>query len=286
MENVLFLGNGINRCFNGKSWEELITTIQKEHNPNIAYNDIKNLPMSMQVIAASQDHVDNAVKTLLPLLPVGVLSNDQIPILQQILSLPVEDIITTNYTFELEDAGEIGNTLGKIRRALRHSEPSKTSAEKDYLYRYFYVPDYEKRLWHIHGDISAPSKLVIGHFYYGRLTKTIGDYLSGFIRRNKYCENNGLPQECKSWVDAFLSKNIHILGFNMDFAEFDIWWMLCHKKRCFPQSKAFFYNKTSNLSIDKRLMLEAYGVTIIDITADQWIDFYNKALKAIKTNIQ
>lgn len=240
----------------------------------------------MQVIAASQDHVDNAVKTLLPLLPVGVLSNDQIPILQQILSLPVEDIITTNYTFELEEAAGLSNALTKIRRSICHAEKSNIKAENNYIFRYFNIPEYGKRVWHIHGDISAPSNLVIGHFYYGRLTKAVGDYLPKYVRRSKYCENNGLPQEYKSWVDAFLSKNVHILGFNIDFAEFDIWWLICHKKRLFSSSKVYFYSRSDSLTDDKRVMLEAYGVEIIDITAESWNEFYDIAIKTIKSNIE
>lgn len=244
------------------------------------------MPMSMQVIAASRDHVDNAVKTLLPLLPVGVLSNDQIPILQKILSLPVGDIITTNYTFELEEAAGLGNALTKIRRSLGHAEKSKIKAENDYIFRYFNIPEYGKRIWHIHGDISAPSNLVIGHFYYGKLTKSVGDYLPKYIRRSKYCEKNGLQQEYQSWVDSFLSKNIHILGFNIDFAEFDIWWLICHKKRLFPCSKIYLYSRNDSLTADKRVMLEAYGVEIIDIAAESWLEFYNIAIQTINSNIE
>ncbi len=59
--------------------------------------------------------------------------------------------------------------------------------------------------------------------------------------------------------------DLHIVGFSMDPAEMDLWWMLCCKKRNFPDTEVFFY-EPNNMSInesEKELLLKAYGVNIV-----------------------
>ena len=39
---VLWLGNGVNRTFQGDSWEEIVETELKKCDVDVKYNDIKN----------------------------------------------------------------------------------------------------------------------------------------------------------------------------------------------------------------------------------------------------
>ncbi len=62
MQDVLFLGNGINRAFNGDSWNNLVEKISKEYESSLTADDVKHLPFPMKVVALSGDRVIATVK--------------------------------------------------------------------------------------------------------------------------------------------------------------------------------------------------------------------------------
>lgn len=62
MQDVLFLGNGINRAFNGDSWNNLVEKISKEYESSLTSDDVEHLPFPMKVVALSGDRVDKAMQ--------------------------------------------------------------------------------------------------------------------------------------------------------------------------------------------------------------------------------
>lgn len=64
MADVIFVGNGINRAFQGDSWSIIIQKVMCEYRPPYTYEDIKHLPFSMQIVAASGDNVNAAMKEI------------------------------------------------------------------------------------------------------------------------------------------------------------------------------------------------------------------------------
>ena len=50
---ILLLGNGINRAFDGESWEKLIETAMNDNGCTVLYKDIKDMPATMQIVIAS-----------------------------------------------------------------------------------------------------------------------------------------------------------------------------------------------------------------------------------------
>ena len=78
----------------------------------------------------------------------------------------------------------------------------------------------------------------------------------------------------------FLMGDVHILGFGMDPAEFELWWLACCKQRNFPDSKTFFY--TRGVDPEQALLMRAYGIEIIPCEAENYPDFYRIALDEIR----
>ena len=62
MQDVLFLGNGINRAFNGDSWDNLIKKISTKYESSLTADDVEHLPFPMKVVALSGDRVIATVR--------------------------------------------------------------------------------------------------------------------------------------------------------------------------------------------------------------------------------
>lgn len=286
MSDVLFLGNGINRAFNGDSWETLIDKIAAEYKSGFTKADVKVLPFTMQVVALSGDRVDKAMKMISA--DMDFVNNDEQNVfLQKISALPVENIITANYTFELEQACGVKPSLHNYRKTRKFTKECKKKDADFGLFKFYQPNKTEKKIWHIHGDITKPSTVIMGNYYYGKLLSEIQKYTSGFIRRYKTLKKQVFEIEEQSWVDSFLTKNVHILGFGLDTSEADIWWLIGCKKRNFPDTKIFYYEPEEKISKGKKALLRAYDIEIIDDIPfnGEYKRFYVNAIEEINKKI-
>lgn len=286
MSDVLFIGNGINRAFNGDSWEKLIDKIAVEFDSGLSKDALKDLPFPMQVVAVSKDNVNSAMKKISGDMNF-VITEEQDTFLRKVLSVSVDNIITANYTFEIEQAIGIKQSLYSYRKVRKYTKNCKGKEDKFGLFKFYQPDNSEKKIWHIHGDITKPSTVIMGNYYYGKLLSEIQTYTSGFIKRYKTLKKQGLEITEQSWIDLFLTNNVHILGFGLDTSEIDIWWLICCKKRNFPDTKIYYYapkDEEHPLSKGKEALLKAYDIEIInDIPFDgEYKQFYNDAIDEIK----
>lgn len=60
----LLLGNGINRLFEENSWKEIIEKELEKSESIYKYSDIENMPATMQIVVATNDHVDKRMEGL------------------------------------------------------------------------------------------------------------------------------------------------------------------------------------------------------------------------------
>lgn len=257
MAGVLFLGNGINQTFDKDSWDNLISKLAKEFNFDLNKNKLEDLPFPLKVVALSEDKVDKAMKYLSKNMNFET-SENQKTFINKFLSLPFENIIT-----------------GK---------------EKQFnLFRYYKTQEQDKKIWHIHGDITTPSTAIMGAYYYGKLLGEIQTYVSGFIRRYKTAAREGRKCSELSWIDSFLTKDVYIFGFGLDMSEIDIWWLIGCKKRNFPDTKIYFYQprkySEQNITTSKDILLKAYEVeNVTNIYFDgNYEQYYNRVINDIKS---
>lgn len=284
---ILFLGNGINRCFQGESWSDLITKLIKD--TSLSYDLIKNLPFPMQVVIATKDDVGPSMKKMTDLMIKQEYSSRELDLYNRVFDLNISDILTTNYTYELEGALSGGLCNIKKNRWCQHTEicsKDKSDNRTRWLYRYSSCG--EKRVWHIHGELSAPNHMVIGHYYYSKLSACINSYIPDLLKRISYCRKNDMEFVPKSWVDLFMISDVIMLGFGMDLSESDIWYLTCCKKRNFPKTKIYLFMPCRNGKPEKDIafikMLECYGVSVIyeNQKGKDYLNFYNKCIDRIR----
>ena len=92
--------------------------------------------------------------------------------------------------------------------------------------------------------------------------------------------------EYKSWVDHFMLDDLYILGFGMDLSEADLWWLLCCKKRHFPEKENFLFIPKKDLSDEKGLLLKTYGVNVITDKVIDYKEYYRKTVNEIDKMIR
>ena len=280
----LLVGNGINKRFDDKSWEELIEEALKASNQKFPFADLKNMPATMQIVAATGDHVHQHMKDLSDCLMRIEMTDERLQFLQSILNLPVDDILTTNYSFELEMASGMPQRKTSYSSGLASTFELTDKERKLRLFQYYETPN-GKRIWHIHGDAAKPDTMLMGHYYYGKQLKAIQECIAKTVRRYQICLRKGTEFTPYSWIDQFLTGDVFILGLGMYLCESDLWYLLCCKKRNFPEARTFFYDlNVSDTGILR--MLEAYNVKIIDgslLKASSYeTDFYPAVFRDIQ----
>ena len=97
---VLFLGNGLNRAFGANDWSKLLKQIHS--NPRISFEQLKDLPYPLQAVLATGDHLDTVLKEG-SLKEQGISDIEPMrPMMESLLRVPFDHILTTNYTYEIE----------------------------------------------------------------------------------------------------------------------------------------------------------------------------------------
>ena len=205
---VLLLGNGLNRVVQSDGWGDLLARIKR--NPKICINDdtYSSLPYPLLAVLATNDQVDQAIKENINLF-YGA-SDDAMeelrPCLQQLLGMGFDDILTTNYSYELERAADQSVTRegSNCKKWMRHTEEI-ISAERKYLLHTYNAVSYRginNRVWHIHGEIRKPDSVILGHYYYGKLFSKYQELLNQRGNRQFVLEQQGKPPIMKSWLEC------------------------------------------------------------------------------------
>lgn len=124
-----------------------------------------------------------------------------------------DDILTTNYSYELERVActQLTREGSGCKSLMRHTDAVKRAENKYALHTYNTVTYGEtvNRVWHIHGELRKPSSIVLGHYNYGSLLRRMQDELS--LRENiQYrLETENMPPVMDSWLDAFIMGDIY-----------------------------------------------------------------------------
>lgn len=272
--NTLFLGNGFSMSVAPEipAWKSLLKSETSK---------IKNYP-----ILYEQNFIQNADKTeesIKKELTSSIEQNIKNAISQKesiaswfrdfLIKNKIDNIITTNYDHGIE----------YILKKCGYKNDKNNSSEKIYsIRRYKKFIDSKKKeiiLWKIHGDIDVIKSITLGFDQYcGSLSK-LNTYIKGEYKssQNSHIGQKSIQEKCKdrklrdygSWAELFFFSNIYILGFGMDFAEIDIWWLLNKRARIKLESPELIKNKIihySNPHFDKNKedifeSLNVFGVT-------------------------
>ncbi|MCQ2422997.1 MAG: hypothetical protein MJ064_08455 [Lachnospiraceae bacterium] len=266
--NVFLVGNGINLPFDGAvKTDDIIRKIwRKYHHSNlprrldsIHSHPLWRLPFPMEIVSASNNNLDIELQEFAQKLRDGSVDNEQRMLIQAALDLNFDAILSTNYSLEFEKSVMGNCAVQRIYSQYRTTAKQSEQQKRLGIYQYTELPYGNKpSLWHIHGTALRKNSLVMGHLSYGKLVGEIDQRASRANRGIHYAKANRTPFYPMSWIDYFLIGNVYIVGFALDFAESDIWWLISLKKRINPDSKVFFFQPYIEEAM--KLMLDSYGV--------------------------
>ena len=288
MRKVLLLGNGITYTTGGISWNDIITNMAKKYNPSCSLSDIEKqkkstLPMPLQAVTASNNRINEYLFNNQRRFYGKITNEKKRQFLQRILSVGFDDILTTNYSYEIEIAAteknDISNyQLDKIRRTTRNHK----KAEGKYLLHTYNEVNYmgvSNRVWHIHGVAKNPSSMVIGHYYYGNL---VSRYSNALVSAHQRFRDN--LDVYTSWLDGFIMGDVFILGCGFDPSEFDLWWLVERKKiERMNLGKIFYFAPKweRDNNCEKYELMNVYGIEVKDDITNSTKNydlFYEEAL--------
>ena len=289
---VLLLGNGINQAYGGGSWKDMLKAItQRDDLP-----EKLNSPMPLQAILASNDRLSAALHTQkFAQTWYGSLNNsDQKAMYNKLLDLPVTDILTTNYSYELEMAalGVTNIKEDQLKPMLMRSNRTHNCENKYRFYTYNRLPN-EMRIWHIHGEARVANTMILGHYYYANNLAKMRAVLQGSSKRYAM-RSKTKTSEFDCWLDSFILGDVYVLGFGFDLSEFDLWWLLNRKKlENANHGKVYFYEPSTVGFNEKQELLELMDVEIHDCGFSEsygrpcdYKAFYNAAIQDIRKNIE
>jgi hypothetical protein len=292
-QKILLLGNGILQAFGGESWNEFLASICKR--PKLPSPDKINCPEPLKAILLTGDQVNVAMKEkCAKILGREQISEELAMFLKTILSLGFDHILTTNYTYELEQAAIYPNKLSEYK--LKKIATSTTGKiDKKYLlhtYNEVFCNGVKNKIWHVHGESRKADSTILGHYYYGNSLFKIKESV------DKIRAIDSKDEDAKTWAEAFIFGDIYCLGFGYGLCEFDLWWLLNRKAReNFNTGKLYFYEPFDENQWEKidllKLMKTTSGdklVEVLDLGYEKssnmdWQKFYIEALEDAKNRM-
>lgn len=258
---VLLLGNGFNQLYGFASWDELIESISTRILDAEEQACLKNVPYPLRPVILTEDHLGTQIREIANQLAMLRAPHEEEKLLRAFATLPVDGILTANYTYELEKALDDQFTCLPGRRctARRVSRDDAGKYNKQQLHTWFDFDGYPP-VWHIHGEAARHDTMVLGHYYYGKLLAKMQQYVATLIARKKTADTKQQDMEMKSWIDYFMLGDVHIVGLGLALSELDLWWLINCKKRNFPDRKVILYK--ANIKPEEKLLAEAYGVIV------------------------
>ena len=223
---VLLLGNGVLQLNNGMKWSELIAAISPSDVPE---RKMEGIPYAMQPEAACGTDVEEVQRKTAEAIRTAVPHE----MLQQLTDLRFDAILTTNYTYEIEET-LTGKHWSESRRRKSHTTLYGSPHVRYNTYKCNVVKDRNGReipVFHVHGEKERKHSLVLSYYSYASSVYRLIDMNKR--RQNTYEEKQqeeGLL-ECQGWLDYFLLGDVYAVGFGFDLSEFDIWWAMERKSR-------------------------------------------------------
>lgn len=286
---VLLLGNGINRAYDGGSWDDMLKAITRRDDLPVSLNS----PMPLQAILVSGDQLSTVLRSqkFKKAWSEKSIDDEYQNYLTQVLNLPVSEILTTNYSYELEMAALKATTIKEslLKSIIMHSNCVNRCENKYRFYTYNRLPN-GMRIWHIHGEARVANTMILGHYYYGNNLAKMRAILQGSSKKHPIKTD---ISEFDCWLDSFILGDVYVLGFGFDLSEFDLWWLLNRKKlEKADHGKVYFYQPRTAGFDEKLELLKLMDVEILDCGFAEsygrpcdYRAFYNAAIQDIQERI-
>ena len=277
---VLFVGNGLLLLGkNGTGWSELLGSLNTDGR---TVPGIGRIPSAMQPEAIRGTDVE----TVQDLTASCLSSREPHDILKKLVFMDFDAILTTNYTYEIEDALS-GGRWTESRRRRCHATLYGSPQVLYNTYKCNLVRDVNGReipVFHIHGELARRRSLILSYYSYANAVYRL-------IEMNKRRENDyeehqlsAAPLNCQGWLDYFLMGEVFAVGFGFDLSEFDIWWAAERKNREHARHGSLHaYMISEKRDTARSSMMRAMGIDerFFRVKEKQYAKAYEAALEDI-----
>lgn len=275
---AVFIGNGLNRAFNdGLSWEELFDNANISDVPfSLKHSLFKN--MSIGEVAKKLDNKK--------------VTSDFQQYIFELIEMGFTTFLTTNFTYEIEysllpEKNRNYKTILNNTFSMKDERLDSGTSISNYI-----VIEYKNKsivIIHLHGEIRKLSSLVFDHNKYCQLIGKISSFKeinSVFKLNTRGYASSTYPY--KSFIEIFLLDDLYILGYGLDYSEYDIWWLLENRKRFSlkQHNKIYYFTCNNDLSKNKKLLLKNNEISLIETKTkpinNDYKSIYNEILNIIK----
>ena len=282
--NVLLLGNGMLKLGNsGTSWDELIDRI-RENDKDIKYGC---LPYAMQPEAVCgvnaeeiQRRIAKEIKDI----------DEPHPLLYELLGIPFDAIITTNYTYEVEKILSGGKWSSNMRRkSFTALDGNPKPNHNTYICNMINTSDGRQvPVFHIHGEYERKHSMILSYYSYAKILSKLIEYNTKLGNSLEEHQKENRLKECRCWLDYFLLGNVYSVGFGLDVSEFDVWWAIERKARekaMHGDFKAYLEDKGEET--EQSILLYAMCAKYVYFSAGDagYARMYEMIIKDIKNNM-
>lgn len=287
-DKVLLVGNGFNLVTDkGAGWNELLNRVagvaSTEHEEKIR----KAKPFTLWFEELLRRSISADVKNDISTYLTDYLTPNSHH--AKLMQLGFSNILTTNYDYNLEKS--VGDNWKSNRPA------------KENYYSLFRRNSIEKQnIWHIHGELNNTKSIMLGHEQYSGYTQKISNFLTtGVVTDSKKrkkrpylskfaSKKTVIKGDVQTWVDLFLEKEVHIVGFSFDYTENHFWNLLIKKEKLRANDNSlgnvYFHRcSTRKQTIDdeaKLSLLKSLGAIVQDHISTTYQNSYTACLDTIK----
>lgn len=280
LPKVLFVGNGVLQLSKGMNWSDLINTLSPEGS-NV--RNVEGIPFAMQPEAVCGTDVEEVQRRTADI----ITSGEPHQLLKQLIALDFDAILTTNYTYEIEEALS-GKEWTESKRRSSHTTLCGKPQVRHNTYKCNIVKDKNNRevpVFHIHGEKGRKHSLVLSYYSYANAVYYLIEMNKR--RQNTYEEKQESENflECHGWLDYFLLGEVYAVGFGFDLSEFDIWWAIERKSREHARhGKLHAYMIGKEQDMAKSTMFETMNVDerFIRLEDDNYLKAYEKIVSELR----
>lgn len=292
MGNCLIVGNGINRCCDGMSWETLLTRIANNYfvsedtvsSPVLAFEQLCSTVLSRNIVASKDNF---AIDTLSELNKLNQEKFNEI--FGEFKRLSFKNILTTNFDYAIEKAYIEDFEYKTYTRNVVMPQETKCSR-----IRHTKI-DSKTNIFHIHGELGKSSTICLGYVHYAENLNAIMNNLLDYNKKNDNYSIKAkvFDNELTSWAQFFFTENIYIVGLGLYDCDMDLWWLIAYRHQLIAsgdmrvKSKITYYYLFEEKQQSFKDCLEAMGIEVREqrIIESNWNDAYIRIAEDIKKQI-
>ncbi len=284
--NVLLLGNGMLKLGDkSTSWDELLDSISTwDDKPNV-----KRIPYAMQPEALCGTDAEDIQRRVAEKIETAPAIHS---LLQEILSLPFDAILTTNYTYEIEaELSKKPFTSYARKKAFIALDGNAKANHNTFVCNAIETSDGRiVPVFHIHGEKERKHSMVLSYYSYAKSLSLLTKYNKDLENKLFESQDNKTNHRCKCWLDYFLLGNVWSVGFGLDVSEFDVWWAIERKSRERADHGFFkaYFDGVEKDDCPQKILLDAMKCKyrFYPVKKKYYQAMYKKIIEDIKTDFK